>query len=210
MDAPWTAGPVLSLALLLGAAGVVKLGTPASAIRAIAAAKFPAPEIGVRVLGLGELLLAVAVVTVGSAATTAALAVAYLGFAAFAARLLVVQGATVPCGCFGEASAPTSRLHVVVNVIAAAVAGAAVAWPPGAITDVLSSQPAWGIPLLVLAGAGAMGIWAALVLVPEVADAAATVRADRERSTSPNPAPNANRTRGADPGRARPRAGAGA
>lgn len=178
METPWTAGPLWSLAVLVLVAGVVKLGRPASARNALRAAELPAPAIGVRLLGAVEVLLAVWVVVEGSAPAAVLLGATELGFAVFSARLLTVQGGRVSCGCFGEASAPTSPVHVVVNLVGAALAMAAAAWPPGPITDVLGSQPFAAIPFLALVGLATWVWYALLVTLPEVLDAVATVRDD--------------------------------
>ena len=77
------AGPVFAFAVLLGAAGALKLGRPEGAVRALRAAGLPGPPLAVRALGMAEVLLAAAVLAVGGRIAAALTAVAYLGFAAF-------------------------------------------------------------------------------------------------------------------------------
>jgi hypothetical protein len=174
------AGPVFALALVVGAAGVLKLGRPESAVVALRTAGLPHPVVGVRLLGLAEISLAAAVLAFGSALTTVALALAYAGFAGFAALLMVRSDRAASCGCFGVASAaPTTALHVGVNIGAALVAIVAVAWPPGALGDVMVDQPLAGVPFLVLTGALAWMVIAVLTVVPDLLDANAAVHADR-------------------------------
>ncbi|MFN8038222.1 MAG: hypothetical protein U0Q07_03330 [Acidimicrobiales bacterium] len=146
------AGPVFAFAVLLGAAGALKLGRPKGAVRALRAAGLPGPALGVRALGVAEILLAAAVLAVGGRIAAALTAIAYLGFAAFTARVVVRSGATASCGCFGVQEAPANRLHVVLNVAAALVVATAVVWPTGGLLDVLADQPLAGVPFLVLTG----------------------------------------------------------
>ncbi len=170
MEIPWTAGPILALAVLLAAAGVVKLGRPGSATNALRAAKLPAPELGVRMLGLFEVGVAIAVVTVGSALTALLVALLYAGFAIFMLRLVRIAGSKVSCGCFGEVDAPASVVHVVVNAAAALIAMSGVASPPGPLVDMISSSLILGGWFAVLVALLAAIIYAALVLLPELLD----------------------------------------
>jgi len=187
VEISWTAGPVLALAVLLGVAGVVKLGRPASAITALTAAKLPAPEIGVRALGLVEVGIAIALVTVGSAFTALFLAIVYAGFALFMLRLVRLADATVSCGCFGEVDAPASMVHVVVNAIAASIALAGVAVPPGPVVEILSSDVVEGGWFLLLVVLLATVVYAALALLPELLDAIGVAVDDSGRAADRRP-----------------------
>lgn len=114
-------------AVLLALAGAAKLADPSATSAALQGARLVSDRRLVRLLGVGEIALAVAVLSLGGALPAAVLAVAYAVFAGFAYRQSR-QGQG--CGCFGVTDAPATRLHVVVNVIAAASAAAA-AWRPG-------------------------------------------------------------------------------
>lgn len=172
------AGPVYALAVVLGAAGVLKLARPEAAVRALRTAGLPHPTPAVRALGAAEVLWAVVVVVWGGAVACAGLALAYAGFAWFSERLRRRDDAA-SCGCFGvEASAPVTPLHVVVNVAAALVSASAVVRPPGGVLDVLADQPFAGIPFLALCGVAAWLYVALSTLVPDLVAATRLVEAD--------------------------------
>ena len=113
-------------AVLLAVAGAAKVADPAATSAALQGARLVSDRRLVRLLGLGEIALAFAVLAIGGAVPAALLAVAYGVFAAFAYRQSR-QGEG--CGCFGVSDAPATRLHVVINVVAAAAAAVA-AWRP--------------------------------------------------------------------------------
>jgi hypothetical protein len=144
------AGPFYAAAGLLGAAGALKVARPAATARALQAAGLRDGRRLAPVLGAVEVAVAVAALALGGRATAAAVAVAYLGFAAFAALLLRRKGAAADCGCFGQAEAPVTDVHVGMNLAIAAIAAWAVASPPGAIGPTLADQPLWGLPFLAL------------------------------------------------------------
>ncbi len=174
-SATWLAGPVFAFAVLLGAAGALKLGRPEGAVRALRAAGLPGPPSAVRVLGAVEVLLAAAVLAVGGRIAAALTAVAYLGFAAFTARVVARSGATASCGCFGVQEAPANRLHVVLNLAAAAMVATAVVWPTGGLLDVLADQPLAGVPFLVLTGLTAWLWYVLYTVVPDWQEALAAL-----------------------------------
>lgn len=173
------AGPLFALAAVVAAAGVLKLARPASAVAALRTAGLPHDEVLVRLLGAAEIVLAAAVLALGGRLPALLLAAAYAGFAGFAAVLMVRSDRAASCGCFGVASsAPTTPLHVGVNVVAALVGLAAMVWPVAGIADVVAAQPAFGVPFLLLTGAAAWLVVATLTTVPELLAAAALVRGD--------------------------------
>lgn len=180
------AGPFFAAAGLLGAAGAVKLVQPASTIEALRAARLPGRwSRGVlddgllagRVLGLIELTIAMAAVFVGGRLTAVLVAVVYLGFSLFTARLLHTAEAGASCGCFGAESSPAAPLHIVVNGGITLLAACAVAWPTRGLVDVLSHQPLSGLPFVGLSAVFGWLLFAMLTAVPElqaaIADAAA-------------------------------------
>ena len=118
------AGPYVAACSLLAIAGVAKITHPGPARDAVAAAGGRVPAVAVAGFGLFELGAGAAGVVVGGPAALA-VAVAYLVLAGFAWRLLRRAPAT-PCACLGSASsAPVSRLHVLVDLVAVGVAVAA-------------------------------------------------------------------------------------
>jgi hypothetical protein len=146
------AGPVFAVAGVLAIAGVLKLAHPATTARALDAARLPGSTMAVRALALTEIVVGVAAIAFGTPVTAAALMVYFLAFAGFTALLIRRAGSKAPCGCFGETAtaAPPTTIHVTLNLIAAALAAAAVIWPTGGIVEVMQAQPLAGIPFLVL------------------------------------------------------------
>jgi hypothetical protein len=113
-------GPFLVVALVLVVSGAAKVISPWSAaamLTAVAGRAVP-PWAG-RVVGTGEIVLG-AVALTGWRPGAAAVGVAYLIFAAVAER---ARRRGVPsCGCFGATEAPPGTLHVILDLLSAAVA----------------------------------------------------------------------------------------
>ncbi len=106
---------------LLGLAGIAKILSPDPTVGALRAVGLPVGPIAVRILGTGEVAVAVAAVVWAPAVAGAGLAyVGFLGFAAVAARR---DTPLRSCGCFGRAETPSSPLHLVFNVVAAGSLG---------------------------------------------------------------------------------------
>jgi len=171
------AGPVLAASLLLAYAGATKLRRPASTVEALRAAGLPAPLMAGRVVGGFELAAAIWCLATGSRAACALVAVSYLAFAAFSARLLA-SGGGASCGCFGQTDAPASRTHVGVNLALGLLALAGALDPPGDLARVLDDQPLGGAPLLMFAALGAWAAYLALTLLPAL-DRAVAAAGDR-------------------------------
>ncbi len=178
------AGPFFAAAALLGAAGALKVVRPRSTVDALRSASLPGTRSGAgplaapwagRLLGLGELAVAVAALGFGGRAAAALVFAAYLGFALFTARLLRVAEAGAPCGCFGAEDSPARPLHVLVNAMIAATAAAAVAWPTPGLRAVLAEQPGRGLPFL---GLTAMCGWLLFVMLTVVPDLQSVMSAD--------------------------------
>ena len=163
-------------ALLLAAAGAQKLTSPAATGAALQVAKLPSDARLVRVLGLYELGLAAAVLLLGGMIPAAFLAGTYAAFAAFAWRQ---SRRGEGCGCFGEAEAPTTTVHVVVNLVAAVVAVAAAAAParPLALFDGGPITAVAGVALLVTATAL---LRLTLTALPELTAAQALLTAESD------------------------------
>jgi Methylamine utilisation protein MauE len=165
------AGPFFAAALLLAVAGGLKVARPRSAALAMRSAGLPGSVLIGRLLGVVEIGIAVAALVVGGPVTAALVAACYLGFAGFVVRLRRRAGAQADCGCFGAETSPASPVHVVLNLVLAAVSLAAVAWPTDGIVDVLADSPAAGIPFL---GFTLLLTWLLLVaftVVPDLLDA---------------------------------------
>jgi hypothetical protein len=164
---------LLALAGVLVVAGAAKLRAPAPAARALQELRLAGGERAVRLIALFELALGGMCLARPTAALCAVLAGAYGAFALFTARLIGVSRAGAGCGCFGRQGVRAHRGHVVLNVIAGALALAASFAPPAGLASLLSENVGKGA--LVAAGAGALA-WAlvlAYTALPDLASAGA-------------------------------------
>lgn len=161
IDAAWAIAWIGAGLLLL--AGVAKVRAPAAAADSLALAGLPDRPVLARLLGVGEVVLALAVLVTGHVLAAIALALAYAAFTGVSWWLLRTDQGS--CGCFGEVDAPLSRIHVVTNAaVAVAAAGAATAAVP------LPDTMAGTILLAVVVATGAAVLRMLLVLVPALAD----------------------------------------
>jgi hypothetical protein len=168
------AGPLWIIASVVLAASGWKLASPVPTARALRALVGSAPALRVstnrnwswaaRLVGLGEAVLALAVVWRGG---NAAFVLAGL-YAVFAVVALRLRNRNVDCGCFGAASAKASWLHVAVNAVAAIGAAWAAAVDVPGLRDAFGDLPAYGVAHLVLVPAGAAAMIALLTVLPAV------------------------------------------
>lgn len=154
--------------MLLVVAGTAKLARPTEAVDALRQARLPASPLVVRLLAVGELAVAALVLAVGGVGPALALAGLHLGFAGFIVRLRSEVGAGASCGCFGGSEAPADRLHVVVNLAAAAVALAAATTGPASLPEALRHQPVAGAAYLVLVAVAAQATLLTLTALPRL------------------------------------------
>ena len=157
------AGPLHLLALVLVVSGIGKLVDPWPATGAMRDAGLPVPfrgrAVGGRALGAAEIAVGLAGLAVPEWWAAAGIAVVYAGFAAFVLRLRR-RDEHVGCGCFGAASTPPGRAHLVLNLTASAVGVAAALAGVPDIVDVFDDGLGAAVPYVVL-----LAIGAALVLV---------------------------------------------
>ena len=152
------AGPLHLVALVLVISGVQKVIDPAPPTQAMRDAGVPLlPRRGTwpgRALGVVEAATGLAVITSPWPAAAVWMAAFYLALAGFVV-LLRRRDDTAGCGCFGATSAPPTRLHVVANLLAAAVAVAAALVGMPDIVDVMDEGFGVAVPygVLVLTGA---------------------------------------------------------
>jgi len=172
-------GPVWIAAVVLAAAGAVKVLRPGAAAPTMQALRLPAGPVGVRALGVAEFAVAVGVVAGGTVAP-ALLAVTYLALAVVAERLRRLPAKAGGCGCFGRSDAPVGLLHVAVDAGCAAVAAAAAIAGLPSVAAALPGLPAGGAGHLVLVAAGAAAVIALLTVLPETLAAA-------RRAPAPDP-----------------------
>lgn len=153
-------------AVLLAVAGAAKVTDPAATSAALQGARLVSDRRLVRLLGAGEIVLAVAVLMLGGRLPAVLLAIAYAVFAAFAYRQ-ARQGEG--CGCFGVSDAPATRLHVVVNVVAATLAAGAALRPAPSLLAVLGDGVFEALLIAVALLLAAAALRLALTALPELA-----------------------------------------
>jgi hypothetical protein len=110
---------------VLAVAGIAKIREPAGFAAFTASLGLRVGTAGARTTGVAELGCAVAVAAVGGRTWFALLAGVYAALAVVSG--LSVARAAPSCGCFGAASAPTSRLQVGIDLAFAAAAAVAAA-----------------------------------------------------------------------------------
>lgn len=159
-----------AFAVVLAASGVLKLRSPDPTVRAVLATKLPgawrlAGRPFVRLVAVGEILIAALVLTDGGAAAAGSLALAYLSLALVAWRL-VRRAPGQDCGCFGKASEPVSWWHVGINLTGAATAAIAVVRPAPSLVDQLASGGALTVPFMAAVGMAAFLIYLVMTALP--------------------------------------------
>lgn len=121
---------VATIALgLLGASGVAKLIDPEPTTGAMDAARLPSSNILSRLLGVIEMVVAVAALAVGGWPALLAATGLYLAFAVFTFSALLNRIPVQSCGCFGRDDTPPTSIHVAYNVVSAITIGMLVAGP---------------------------------------------------------------------------------
>lgn len=156
----WT-GPLVSVAVLLMAAGLIKLRRPGPTQRALVLAGLPTNTAVVRLLGSVELVVGgTAALAGGRGLRGAAAAAAALLFAGFAVFLVAARrrgGPLASCGCFGTPDTPVTATHLVLDGLASATAAlGAVRGTPG-LPAAVAAHPAYA-PALIVAVAGLTGL----------------------------------------------------
>jgi hypothetical protein len=150
---------------VLAVAGVAKIVSPRPTRQAISLVGLPMPDVGVRLIGLAEMSIAAATVVVGGTALPIAVGAIHLVFAVVVLILRRRPGAT-SCGCFGSLDTPVSGLHLVANLVSAAIAFAAIGGP--GLGSVVADQPGGGLAYLLLVATGTAGAVAVLTLLPRL------------------------------------------
>lgn len=142
------AGPLLAAATLLVAGGAPKVLAPADTARALRAMRLPVGDLGVRLLGLAEMLSGIAVVISPGRPTAVVVALWYAAFTVVVVLALRSDKPLATCGCFGGTDTPPTYGHLVL-VTAASVSAAVFALDPS--DNLFAGQPWLGLPLLMLA-----------------------------------------------------------
>ncbi len=158
-------GPLTMICGVLAVAGLAKVVSPLPTRSALTSIGLTVPAPAVRVLGSIEVALAVATVVVGGTVLPMLVGAVHLVFAGVVA--LIMRRGGPSCGCFGSLDTPVSGLHIGSNLVAAAVAFAAVG--AAGLTDVLADQPGAGVAYVVAVMAGTAAAVSVLTLLPRLA-----------------------------------------
>jgi hypothetical protein len=161
------AGPFAIAATLLAIGGLLKAVRPGDTANALRGVGLPASPGLVRAGGVAELVIGGTALVIGGTVSAALVAASYLGFLAFVVVALRRDVPVSSCGCFGKVDTPPSRVHVGVNLVAAAAA-ITVALDPGAgLVATVRAQPLAGVPYLLLVGLGVSLVFVALSSLPQ-------------------------------------------
>ncbi len=123
-------GPFVGAALLLCLGGVLELWRPAATVGALRTIGAPASARAVRVGGLVAVVVSVGAVLWVSRPLALAVCGFYVLLATFVLVALLRHAPLQSCGCFGREDTPPTVGHLVLNAVAAVVAGF-VALAPG-------------------------------------------------------------------------------
>jgi len=136
------AGPFLVTAALLAAGGASKVVKPATTARALGEMGLKIPPVTVRVGAAAELAVAAGALAGGGRVFAALVAASYLSFAGFVLAALRRGTPLSTCGCFGVTDTPPTVTHVVVNLAAAAIAGAVAVGSAsaGGLSDIITME----------------------------------------------------------------------
>ena len=166
------AGPLFAAALLLGAAGLLKVTSPDPTRVALRAAGLPSTALAARTLGAVEVAITLYTLAVGGRLAAGLISLTYLGFAGFSFLVIRTSRGKASCGCFGASGAPLTNLHVGVDIAIAAVAALGIVNPVPGLLTVVADTPFFGIPFLVFTGLLAWLVQVLLTAVPELQAAA--------------------------------------
>jgi hypothetical protein len=147
VTAPPITAPFLAATLVLGGAGIAKVGRPADTARALQAAGWRVSWNTVRLGALAELVIAAAALIAPGTVTGSLVAASYAGFASFVVAALWWDWPLSSCGCFGRPDSKPSYQHAALNLGACAVAAWWAATAPGRLGPLFVHQPWHGGPL---------------------------------------------------------------
>jgi hypothetical protein len=163
-------GAFFLISALLLVSGGRKLSDPGPTAGALRASGLPSSRTLVYMLGTAEVAVGASSLIFGGEPAGWAVAFLYLGFAGFVVNALTRNLPIGSCGCFGKADTPPTLVHVIVNVLAVAVAAWAAITPASPLIDVLRAQPLAGVLYLVFLAAGTYLLFLLLGELPRVID----------------------------------------
>jgi hypothetical protein len=174
-----TGGIFDALAVLVGIAGAAKLLRPAGVTTALDRLHPPGWNVlgrwpVARLVGGAEIIVAVGALSAGGRPWAAVMTAFYLGFTVVAWRLSA--GPATDCGCFGAASSPLNRTHVVVDAVFTAAAAVTVAFPPASLSERIGTPGQAVAHALVVALLVTVG-FLAFTALPALVDARKAVQA---------------------------------
>jgi len=158
-------GPLSIVCGVLAVAGLAKLAKPDPTRLALASLGVDPSALPVRLLGLFEVSLAAATIGWGGTFLPLTVGALHVGFASVVLALVRRPGST-SCGCFGSVATPAGVVHVVMNLASAAIAFAAIGAP--GLIEVMSSQPAAGVPYAILVGTGVAAALGVVTMLPRL------------------------------------------
>lgn len=164
---PLLSGPFLAITALLAAAGVMKVYRPKYTAGALRAAGLPASETLVRFLGAAEVGVGIAAIITGGSVWAAVTALFYLGFALFVVHALRRGIPISSCGCFGSPDTPPNVGHVVLDLVAVAVAAAAMINPVGPWVGLPGLDLWTAVAFLLFSGATVYLLYAIVDVLPQ-------------------------------------------
>jgi hypothetical protein len=163
---PVHSGPVTAVMVVLLIAGTQKLLDPSPTSGALRAAGLPASGTLVRLLGLVEAGTAIFFLVVGGPVPAAMGSLLYAGFAWFVINALVRDLPISSCGCLGATETPPTMIHVVMNLGALGLLGAAVIIPVAPMGGVVGQELNVVIPYVLFTGATVYMLYAILAVLP--------------------------------------------
>jgi hypothetical protein len=167
------AGPRAIAAVLLVAGGAAKAWRPGDTARALRMVGIRVPPVAVRLGAVAEVVIGLGALLVPGPVFPALVALSYLAFAVFVVQALRTGAPISTCGCFGKVDTPPSRVHVVIDALAAAAAAAvAVAGTDVSMPTIVPDQPLAGVPFVMLVAIGVGLVFLAFTSLPRTLAAA--------------------------------------
>lgn len=117
---------------------------------ALRALRLPSSLLGVRALGIGEVVVGLAAIVTFARPLLVLVAAMYLGFAAFVVAALQADTSLQSCGCFGQTDTPPSFIHVWVNLLSAGTVLAAALTATSGLDVIAPAQPLRAVPFALL------------------------------------------------------------
>lgn len=159
-------GPFAVASVLLVVGGIAKAARPGDTATALRLVGLPVDEGFVRVGGALEAALGAWAVLGATRVAAILVGISYLAFFSFVAFAMVRRVPIASCGCFGRADTPPSTVHLVVDVVAAALAAAVALDPGDDLRRVIEDQPIGGVPYVLLVVIGVAAALVALTALP--------------------------------------------